>query len=179
MAYYECEDDIKNDLNIVWGAIHKYGFEPSEDNFQIGCIGFLKAHRNFDPSKKYKFSTFAYRCITNEIYMHYRSKSRTLVEKNSVSLEEILSVTGVELNSYDQSLDIESDLRDIVYQAIDRVCKPENKEIFYDVCIKRMNGVTITQTQIAKEYKMSTTQVSRHFRRINQEVKKILAGDIS
>lgn len=177
MSYYKCEDEIEKDFNIVWGAIHKYGFEASDDNFQLGCIGLLKAHRKFDSSKNYKFTTFAYRCIVNEIFMYYRSKSRTLIEKNSTSLEEALLTTGTDFGSYDEALEIESDLKTIIYQAIDKVCKPENRKIFYEVCTKRMDGIVITQTEIAEKYQISTTKVSRHFRRINQEVKKILAGD--
>lgn len=179
MSYYEREEDIEKDFKIVWGAIHKYGFEPSEDNFQIGCIGLLKAHRKFDKTKKYRFTTFAYRCIANEIFMHYRSKSRTLIEKNSTSLEEALSSGSSDFGYYDEALETESDLKNIIYQAIDKVCKNENRQIFYDVCTKRMNGDAITQTEIAKQYKMSTTKVSRHFRRINQEVKKMLIDSVN
>lgn len=180
MSYYAHEDEIQKDFNVVWGAIHKYGFEPTDDNFQIGCIGLLKASRKFDYSKNFKFTTFAYRCIANEIYMYYRSKSRTFMENNSVSLNELIADGQNVAEDYHETFEIESDLKSIVYQAIDRTCKDEkNRAIFYDVCTKRMNGVTITQSEIAKQYEMSVTKVSRHFRQINQEIKKMLNGSVN
>lgn len=48
------------------------GFFDYEDVFQEGCIGLLKAIRSYKPDKEIKFSTYAGKCITNEILMYLR-----------------------------------------------------------------------------------------------------------
>ena len=44
-----------------------------EDVFQEGMIGLLKAYRSFDSSKNNFFSTFAFKCIKNEIMIFFRN----------------------------------------------------------------------------------------------------------
>ena len=55
-------------------AIPHYYFEL-DDIYQEGCIGLIKAARSFKPEKGIKFSTYAARCIQNEIKMYFRKES--------------------------------------------------------------------------------------------------------
>ena len=67
---------VESNLNLVHHVIHKkcrnIGRNEYEDIYQTGVIGLCKAVEKFDPTKGFAFSTFAARCITNEIYMMFR-----------------------------------------------------------------------------------------------------------
>lgn len=182
MAYYKHEEEIQKDFNMVWAAIHKYGFEPTEDNFQVGCIGLLKAARKYDQEKA-KFSTFAYRCIVNELLMTYRSKNNlikndsldALIENDHVIDQGTSYHNVIDIHFYEDTSESQVDLKDVVKCAIDKACNTsENKQIFQEIYEKRLNGHILSQSEIAQNYAISATKVSRHFRKINEEVKKML-----
>ena len=67
----------------------KYYAQPSdqEDLISIGTIGLMKAVDTFDSTRKARFSTYASRCIENELRMHFRRERRNGVV---VSLQETL-----------------------------------------------------------------------------------------
>lgn len=47
-----------------------------DDLISISRMGLIKAASHFDPGNGVKFNTFAGRCITNEIMMHFRKAKR-------------------------------------------------------------------------------------------------------
>ena len=51
------ETYIKGNLRLVLSIIQR--FNNSDDLFQIGCIGLIKAIDNFDVTQEVKFSTYA------------------------------------------------------------------------------------------------------------------------
>lgn len=110
----------------------------SDDVFQAGCIGLIKAIDNFDDSFNVKFSTYAVPLIMGEIKKHIKShnslrisrsirdtayqvlKTRGELEKNNeeASLEKIASKLNVALSEVVYALDAISDtlsLYDPVY----------------------------------------------------------------
>ena len=66
--------------------VKKYypGTEDTDDLISIGTIGLIKAVSSFDAGKNTRFSTYAARCIENEILMYFRSgrKNRGTVYMN-------------------------------------------------------------------------------------------------
>ncbi len=86
---------------IVKGYLNK-GVEY-DDLYQIGCVGFLKAIKNFDPNFAVKFSTYAVPMISGEIKRFLRddgsvkvSRSiKTLAIKLKAFIEKKKSETGV------------------------------------------------------------------------------------
>ena len=71
---------VKDNLTLVSYALSKvpvYLFDSRDDAFQIGAIGLIKAARTFDPSRNILFTTYASRCIINELLMSLRHISRT------------------------------------------------------------------------------------------------------
>ena len=67
---------IENNLRLVWYVVQNY-FKADcdegngDDLFQVGCIGLVKAADGFDANRGIQFSTYACKCIWNEI-MHYK-----------------------------------------------------------------------------------------------------------
>lgn len=78
---------IEHNLRLVAHIVKKYGAVSSEqdDLVSIGTIGLIKAIDTFDTEKKIKLSSYASRCIENEILMYFRSQKKTALD---VSLDE-------------------------------------------------------------------------------------------
>ena len=62
---------IRHNLRLVAHIVKKYYALPGdqEDLVSIGTIGLMKAVDTFDATRKARFSTYASRCIENEIRM--------------------------------------------------------------------------------------------------------------
>ena len=102
---------IERNLRLVAHIAKKYQNvdEEMEDLISIGTIGLIKAVSSFD-SGKGKLSTYASRCIDNELLMLLRSKKKTSKE---VSLYEPIGTDkeGNEINLLDI---IESEQIDVI-----------------------------------------------------------------
>lgn len=58
-----------------------------DDIFQEGAIGLLKACNTFDKHKKIKFSSYACKCIKNEIYKYFRKETSINISCLSLNYE--------------------------------------------------------------------------------------------
>ena len=78
---------IKHNLRLVAHIVKKYDFkkEATEDLISIGTIGLIKAVDSFKPEKGHKLTTYASKCIENEILMYLRSSKNYF---QNVSLNE-------------------------------------------------------------------------------------------
>ena len=76
-----------HNLRLVAHIIKKYysSGEDPDDLISIGTIGLIKGISTFDPAKQVRLTTYASRCIENEILMYFRSIKKLSRE---VSLEE-------------------------------------------------------------------------------------------
>ncbi|NLF34424.1 MAG: sigma-70 family RNA polymerase sigma factor [Clostridiales bacterium] len=64
-----CTRLIEENAGLIWSIVRRYhnrGVE-AEDLYQLGCLGFLKAVRGFDPTYGTQFSTYAVPKIAGEI----------------------------------------------------------------------------------------------------------------
>ncbi|OMD29166.1 hypothetical protein BJP48_18930 [Paenibacillus odorifer] len=72
---------IQSNMGLVGSLAHRMsrttGVEYLE-LFQEGSIGLIKAARSFDEAKGFKFSTYASRCITNELLVYLRKGRRSI-----------------------------------------------------------------------------------------------------
>lgn len=83
-----CEQVLEENNGLIWSVVRRYygrGVEP-EDLYQLGCLGFLKAVRGYDPAFGTCFSTYAVPKIAGEIRRFLRDDgmvkvSRTLKER--------------------------------------------------------------------------------------------------
>ena len=80
---------IRHNLRLVAHIAKKYYALPGEqdDLISIGTIGLMKAVDTFDSTRRARFSTYASRCIENELRMHFRRLRRG---GTTVSLQETL-----------------------------------------------------------------------------------------
>ena len=80
---------IEHNLRLVAHIIKKYyGAQGEQDDLvSIGTIGLIKAVNTFDPDKNIRLSSYASRCIENEILMHFRSAKK---RAGDISLDETI-----------------------------------------------------------------------------------------
>ena len=78
-----CERVLEENNGLIWSVVRRYygrGVEP-EDLYQLGCLGFLKAVRGFDPSYGTQFSTYAVPKIAGEIRRFLRDDGAVKVSR--------------------------------------------------------------------------------------------------
>lgn len=80
---------VEHNLRLVAHIIKKYYAVQSDhdDLVSIGTIGLIKAINTFDSSKNIRLSSYASRCIENEILMHFRGSRKSAQD---VSLNEAI-----------------------------------------------------------------------------------------
>lgn len=83
---------FNENVNLVWHVVnntmslHKTKDMDMDDYFQIGAMGLIKAIDTFDSSKGFQFSTYATKCITNEIGKHFQDQRAARRKINSMTL---------------------------------------------------------------------------------------------
>ena len=78
-----CARLIEENGGLIWSIVRRYygrGVEP-EDLYQLGCLGFLKAVRGFDPAFGCQFSTYAVPKIAGEIRRYLRDDGAIKVSR--------------------------------------------------------------------------------------------------
>lgn len=158
-----------HNLRLVAHIVKKYyaSNKEQEDLISIGTIGLIKAVHTFKPDKNIRFSTYASRCIENEILMHFRGLKKTSqnmymndpidVDKNGNPLT-LLDIIPSDTNLEDN---IEVKVRgEMAKDLIEKVLSPREK-----IIIKMRFGIDIpeplTQREVAKKLNISRSYVSR------------------
>ena len=160
---------IERNLRLVAHIAKKYQNvdEDMEDLISRGTIGLIKAISSFDAGKG-KLSTYASRCIDNELLMLLRSKKKS---RGEVSLFEPIGTDkeGNEINLLDI---IEHEQEDITEQMelyentkklvklLDEVLSDREREIIY-LRYGLLTGKEVTQREIGELLHISRSYVSR------------------
>ena len=160
---------IARNLRLVAHIAKKYQNvdEEMEDLISIGTIGLIKAISSFDAGKG-KLSTYASRCIDNELLMLLRSKKKSSRE---VSLFEPIGTDkeGNEINLLDI---IEHEEEDVTEQMalcenvrkleklLDKVLTGREREIIF-LRYGLATGREVTQREIGEKLHISRSYVSR------------------
>lgn len=115
---------ISRNLRLVAHIMKKYRISDNDydDILSIGTIGLIKAVDSFKNGNGTRFSTYAARCIENEILMYFRSQKRNA---NLVSINDVLDTDkeGNELTL----IDIISS-EDMVTDEVDKKIKIQKLE---------------------------------------------------
>lgn len=160
---------IEHNLRLVAHIVKKFDTKEymNDDLISIGTIGLIKGIDTYKDNKKTKITTYAARCIQNEILMYFRGNKKS---NNDVYLSDSIGFDkeGNEVSLIDVIQDKEIDLIDYLTKK-DNITllkkyllklNPREKEII----IKRYglnNEKEKTQKEIAKELNISRSYVSR------------------
>ena len=176
LIYLSCNGDkearnklIEHNLRLVAHIVKKFdNFNESQDDLiSIGTIGLIKGIDTYDITKPVKLTTYAARCVENEILMYIRTNKKN---QNNVSLNDSIGydkdgneITLAEVikEEYVDSADL-IELKDnikLLKKYIGVLTKREK-----DIIIRRyglLNKNEETQREIAKSLKISRSYVSR------------------
>ena len=161
---------IERNLRLVAHVVKKYqGLEEDlDDLLSIGTIGLIKAVTTFDTAKSNRLSTYAARCIDNELLMMLRMRKKyardislyepigTDKEGNEINLLDIIESPAEDIvENYSTKKDIQKALH-LVSDGL----SPKEYEV-----IRLRFGLfgekEYTQREIAKRLKISRSYVSR------------------
>ncbi len=175
---------INHNLRLVAHIVKKYNNSlEADDLISVGTIGLIKAVDSFDSSKGVLLSTYASRCIENEILMLIRSNKK---HKDTISLNTMLAPKN---DSEDLELAnlIPSESEEDVFEQVEVGClmmdvmnvmdnnlSNMEKEILkyrYGLCSYPLK----TQKEVAEIFGISRSYISR----IENKIIKILQKNIS
>ncbi len=160
---------IEHNLRLVAHIAKKFEgkSEDRDDLISIGTIGLIKAVQTFNESKGIKLSTYASRCIENEILMFFRANRRnrndislydsvgTDREGNSITLLEVLGTDGdIVVDEVENRLEFQNLLEQLKY-----LTKREKQVISWRFGLE--DGLRRTQKEVAEELGISRSYVSR------------------
>lgn len=172
---------VEHNLRLVAHIAKRYANSEQEleDMISIGTIGLIKAINSFSSEKNFKISTYASKCIDNEILMYLRANKKT---KSEVSMNTIIG-TDKDGNDMELAETIEcfsKDMVDTIYNKViaDQVIyyinnKLPKREKYIMELRYGINGhIPKTQQQIADELKISRSYVSRIETKVQNKLKK-------
>lgn len=160
---------IERNLRLVAHIVKKFESKntSSDDLISIGTIGLIKGIDSYNDSKKTKITTYAARCIENEILMYFRSTKKTA---GDVSLNDSIGFDkdGNEISLIDVLKDDTTDFAELVHTK-DNIKLLSNyltllNEREKEIIVKRyglLNQKEKTQKEIATELHISRSYVSR------------------
>ncbi|MBQ7944521.1 MAG: RNA polymerase sporulation sigma factor SigK [Lachnospiraceae bacterium] len=172
---------IERNLRLVAHVAKKYAGsgEDMEDLISIGTIGLIKAISTFQYDKGSKLSTYAARCIDNELLMMFRARKKTTRE---ISLYEPIGTDkeGNEISLLDVCMQEQMDIVERmdmdektkkISGLIEEKLDEREKEIVY--LRYGLNGKKeMTQWEIGKLLGISRSYVSRIEKKALQKLKK-------
>lgn len=186
--YFEGDKEARNkliehNLRLVAHIAKKYEGkgQEMEELISIGSIGLIKAINSFKGEKNYKISTYASKCIENEILMHIRATKK---QKSEVSMNTII---GTDKDGNDMELvdTIDSDQKDAIDTIYNKMVTAQVKEFIKNKLPERekyimtlrygLDGnIPKTQQQIADELGISRSYVSRIETKVQNKLKKCI-----
>ena len=171
---------VEHNLRLVAHIVKKYysaGVDP-DDLVSIGTIGLMKAIQTFSPDKSIRLSSYAARCIENEILMYFRSTKKTA---RDISINEEIdsdadgnSLTLMDTMAVDDTLidDLEKKKKkECLRQYIDEVLSDRERQIInfrYGLDGKE----PLAQREIADLLGISRSYVSRIEKKALQRLRK-------
>lgn len=160
---------IEHNLRLVAHIVKRFDTRDNmtDDLISIGTIGLIKGIDSYEPTKNVKITTYASRCIQNEILMHFRANKKT---NNDVSLSDSIGFDkeGNEVSLIDVIKDDKEDIVDELHlqETLEKlenymgVLTPREKKILEKRYGLKNTGEE-TQKEIAKSMKISRSYVSR------------------
>ncbi len=160
---------IEHNLRLVAHIAKKYFTDENDrdDLVSIGTIGLIKAIDSFKPDRGIRLSSYASRCIENEILMYFRGTRKT---SQNISLNEPIdtdkdgnTLTLLDTMAADDNILEDIDLRmktHRLYEVLGRVLSPREREIIvlrYGLAGQR----PLVQREVAKKLHISRSYISR------------------
>ena len=171
---------IEHNLRLVAHIIKKYYQNTSsqDDLVSIGTIGLIKAIDTYDINKNIKLSSYASRCIENEILMHFRNIKKS---SQDISLDDTIDtdkdgnpLTLMDIMASDDCIIDDIDKR-MNLSVLDKYVQSELSDREKEIIIKRygLYGQDVmTQRELAKKLGISRSYISRIEKKALEKLRK-------
>lgn len=171
---------VEHNLRLVAHIIKKYYHcvSDQDDLVSIGTIGLIKAVNTYNPDKNIKLSSYASRCIENEILMHFRNCKKSAQDislneaidsdkdGNPLTLMDIMATEDCIVDDIDAKINLEK-LHGFMKDVLDE------REIEILTLRFGLNNISpLTQREIAKMLNISRSYVSRIEKKALQTLRK-------
>lgn len=171
----ECGDEnakkilIEHNLRLVAHVVKKYSqTEEADDLISVGSLGLIKAINSYRMNHGTLFSTYAAKCIENEILMLIRANKK---HKGNVSIEDVLGsddenneITIGDL-SYDECESVEVLAEnELIGKRLDEILLKNLSSREYEIMCMRygLKGSPMyTQMEVAEKLGISRSYISR------------------
>lgn len=174
---------ITHNLRLVAHIVKKYNSSyEADDLISVGSIGLIKAINTFKYDKNTQFSTYASRCIENEILMLLRQQKK---HSQVLSLNETLgkdkdgndvSVQDLIINEQENVIDkVENTI--LTEKLVNLIKNVLSKREYEIICMRYgLNSTPVyTQREIAKKLGISRSYISR----LEKKALSIMRGSVN
>lgn len=176
---------VEHNLRLVAHIAKKYAVNgrSSDDLISIGTIGLIKAVASFNSDKGSTLSTFAAKCIENEILMSIRAEKRSVSEislneaagkdkeGNELSIEELLGTDSDEIAEIVELRLMSDKLRTTMTRFLTK-----REQTVLELRYGLWDNSVLTQREIASRLKISRSYVSRIETKALSKLRKAYAG---
>lgn len=177
---------IFGNFRLVLSVLQSFSgrYEASDDLFQVGCIGLIKAIDNFDTSLDVKFSTYAVPMILGEMRRYVRDNNSVRVPRSmrdlaykAMQIKEKLSFSlGREPSLEELAKALDVDKADIT-NAFDAISAPVSlyEPVYSDSSDSVYILDQIKDTVNTDEAWINTIALSQAIEKLDEREKRILA----
>lgn len=174
---------IEHNLRLVAHIAKKYTNKEQdlEELISIGTIGLIKAINSFSMDKGFKLSTYASKCIDNEILMNIRAtkKNQAEVSMNSIigSDKDGNDLELIDILDVEEKDAIETIYTNVMTEQIKNYINnklPEREKKIMNLRYGLQNNKPLTQQEVADILGISRSYVSRIETKVQGKLSKIL-----
>lgn len=173
---------IQHNLRLVAHVVKKYsGSEEADDLISVGSLGLIKAINTYKISHGTQFSTYAAKCIENEILMLIRANKK---HKQNISIDDVLGCdeenNEITVNSltYNEDENVEKIVENkVIGEKLDKILKDNLTKREYQILCLRfgLNGLPrLAQREVAKKLGISRSYISRLEKKAIEQLKKVI-----
>jgi len=160
---------IHHNLRLVVHIVKKYSqTEEADDLISVGSLGLIKAINTYKDGHGTQFSTYAAKCIENEILMLLRVNKK---HKNTSSVDDVIStdednnkMTVLDL-AFDDEKDVNTEVQNVILsEKLEVLLKKYLTDREYTIIKMRYglnNTPALTQREVAKILGISRSYISR------------------
>ena len=176
---------IHHNLRLVVHIVKKYNqSEEADDLISVGSLGLIKAINTYNVGFGTQFSTYAARCIENEILMLIRANKK---HKSNVNIEDVLG-----RDDEDNEITI-NDLSYSEEQSVELLAENKNKSEQLDMVLKKYlsrreyqilclryglnNEPALPQREVAVKLGISRSYISRIEKKAIEVLRKNISKD--
>jgi len=161
---------FRKNTKLAYYTLHRYipKYSQDEDMKQVALLGLWKACLTFDERRNCRFSTYAMKCILNQVNQEFR-KTRV----PTISIETPISDDGLTLGDIlvDTKTEVEDTTAADFSKFINYLSEVDKKIIKYLL-------LGLRQREIAKILHIKQPSVSRHIKSIKKRYYNYLGDNI-